>query len=434
MLSWLRMVRWSSALALGLMTVDAGAAQRVHEVAKGQTLGGIAQRYSVSLIAVARENGIHQDTVLSVGQKLKIPKSDAGSSPKRKGKVHVVASGQTLGAIARRYNVPIDLLAKANGMRRTDTLRVGREIVIPDAESPVASRSSPSASSTTDGLRGYSVVSGDTLGSIALRLDVSISNLAKANQIEERALLRIGQRLVIPPPSDDSPPAQVHGAITASSAGLKLLDVPGVGPVYFYEPVGPGRLGLKPVLMYLHGRGGNPAQDCQRWAPVARQFGWLVCPSGAGDRDSGRTWNNSWSAGFNVATATLRQLREKYGRRVQLYGNTLIGFSEGAFVAMNVGVRVPRTFNRWLILGASDGYLGARGPNLLSRGRSQLRRVYLLTGELDSVVHETRRAGEWVKQAGIPVKVVTPASLAHELALERQPALYRGALAWLAKG
>ncbi len=37
--------------------------------------------------------------------------------------------------------------------------------------------------------------------------------------------------------------------------------------------------------------------------------------------------------------AAIQVLRKKYGRRVQLYGNTLIGFSEGAYAAMNVGVK-----------------------------------------------------------------------------------------------
>lgn len=409
-----------------LLLAPALHAAQVHVVAKGQTLGGIARRYGVTIAALTRANEIERSSTLRVGQELTIPDKDSSSRGRTRSasRVHVVQSGQTLGAIARRYAVTIAELAAANGMRRGDTLRVGRELIIPEKR--------PQGTSPAAQGQRYAVVSGDTLGSIAMRFDVSISSLARVNRIQERDLLRIGQELAIPPPEDA--PSRTPALPRASSAGMLKLEVPGTSPVYYFEPAGAGRLGLRPVLMYLHGRGGNPAHDCQRWAPIARPFGWLVCPSGPGHRNGGRTWNNSWVSGQHTVHASLMALRKKYGRRVQLYGNTLIGFSEGAFVAMNVGVRDARAFNRLFILGASDGYLGARGPELIAACRSRLRRVYLLTGERDAVVHETRRAGQWFRNNRVPVRVVTPSSLAHEVAVDSESSLYRGALSWLASG
>ena len=365
---WLRAIRW--AFCLILLCSETVAEQRVHTVAEGQTLGGIALHYGVRIAELTRANDIHQDAVIRLGQELKIPTKgtpSADSPPAAPNeKIHVVASGQTLSGIAEGYSVTTEALATANQLTTTN-------------------------------------------------------------------LLRVGQRLVIPPPSDDSP-ALTQQPLIASSSDMQTLTVPGVGPVYYYEPVGRGRLGLRPVIMYLHGRGGNPERDCRRWAPVARPFGWLVCPSGKGYRNSGRTWNGNWSSGFDIVKASLETLRGKFGRRVQLYGNTLVGFSEGAYVAMNVGARSPRAFNRWLLLGASDGYLGMSGRSLISSNRSRLRRIFLLTGERDGVVQRTRRAGEWFESNGVSVRIVTPPSLAHEVALERSPALYRGALSWLVAG
>src|SRR5688572_7108892 len=40
------------------------------------------------------------------------------------------------------------------------------------------------------------------------------------------------------------------------------LDLPR-GPAFYFQPSS-GR-GLKPVLVYLHGRGGNPEADCAKW-------------------------------------------------------------------------------------------------------------------------------------------------------------------------
>jgi predicted esterase len=159
-----------------------------------------------------------------------------------------------------------------------------------------------------------------------------------------------------------------------------------------------------------------------------------VCPSGPNAHGSGRDWGNNWAAARNVAMGAVNALRGKYGRRIQLYGNTLIGFSEGAFVAMNIGVREPRTFNRWLILAASDRYWGGAGVEELKSARARVRRVYLITGEQDGVVDDTRQVREWLRKYGVPTHITVPTGIGHELALEEKPELYRMALVWLQSG
>jgi len=91
--------------------------------------------------------------------------------------------------------------------------------------------------------------------------------------------------------------------------------------------------------------------------------------TGPEDRGSGRGWANNWASGHHLVMASLAALRGKFGRRVQTYGNTIIGFSEGAYVAMNVGVRAPRVFNRWLILAAKADYWGGPGLQALDQAR-----------------------------------------------------------------
>lgn len=299
------------------------------------------------------------------------------------------------------------------------------------------------ASAVASGQRTHVVAKGQTLGMIAHRYHVSIAAICHANGIHRTDPIRPHQKLVIPS-DDDGGSGAAHTASAAHttprrhlphSHGLKVLDVPGAPPAYYYTPIGRGRLSLRPVLMYLHGRGGHPASDCQRWAPVARRLGWLVCPSGPENRGGGaRGWNNNWAAGHNVVMATLHALRKKYGHRVQLYGNTLIGFSEGAYVAMNVGVREPRAFNRWLILAADSDYWGPSGLEALQHGRHRLRRVYLITGKQDGVAESTLKVRSWLRKAGVPVHISRPKSMGHEVELERKRPMYRAALVWLARG
>ncbi|HEV8551626.1 MAG TPA: DUF882 domain-containing protein [Polyangiaceae bacterium] len=56
----------------------------------------------------------------------------AAATAKGSPQTHVVQKGQRLGSIAKRYNVSIDALAYANGIRRTDPIKPGLRLVIPE--------------------------------------------------------------------------------------------------------------------------------------------------------------------------------------------------------------------------------------------------------------------------------------------------------------
>ncbi|HEX2876540.1 MAG TPA: LysM peptidoglycan-binding domain-containing protein [Polyangiaceae bacterium] len=310
------------------------------------------------------------------------------------GKEHVVSDGQTWGKIAKRYQVSIAALCKANGATRRDKLKVGQRLSIPAPgdEEPET-------------------------------VTASVQEPAEAPERREPEARKEDSRKDREDPDDRS----VGG-------GLRQIDLPGAAPAYYFEPQGKGRLGLKPVLVYLHGRGGHPEADCRRWASLARRYGWLVCPSGPVPYGDGRAWDNNWPSAHHATMAAINALREKYGRRVQLWGNTLIGFSEGAYAAMNVGVREPRTFNRWLILAANSKYWGGPGLEALGSAKNRVRRVFLITGEHDGVIEGTHQVEAWLQKAGVPTKVITPNNMGHEVPLEKKTEMYRGALSWLDAG
>jgi len=312
--------------------------------------------------------------------------------PAHAGETHVVASGQTLGKIADRYNVTIAALCEANGIKRHAPLKIGLKLRIPDGTDAVVGEPS------------------DT--------DADDSGSDKKPRTDEL----------------DSKSNDVDKTDTVLPGGMHAVTPPGAAPAYYFEPTGPGRHGMRPILIYLHGRGGHPEKDCQRWAPVARRLGWLVCPSGPAAYGDGRAWDNNWPSAHTATMSVIQVLRKKYGRRVQLYGNTLIGFSEGAYAAMNVGVREPHVFNRWLILAATDHYWGGPGLEALQTAKERVRRVFLITGEHDGVIDGTHQVEDWLDRAGVDTRVITPGDMGHELALDRKPELYRQALSWLDRG
>ena len=221
---------------------------------------------------------------------------------------------------------------------------------------------------------------------------------------------------------------RVAFAKPASLGDPLRIAVPGAPDAFYYKP---NARGSKPVIMYLHGRGGNPAEDCRKWARVATQFGWVVCPSGSGVNDAGgRTWTHVPVDAQRVIDATIEALRAKYKGKVQRRNNVLVGFSEGAWVAMNVGLKDQRTWSRWLILAASDAYWGDV-TEALDKKKRKVERVYLLTGENDGVARNTVCVGETLKKVKVPVRVQLVAGMGHEVPSDRMISTYRRPLAWL---
>jgi uncharacterized protein YcbK (DUF882 family) len=117
---------------------------------------------------------------------------------------HTVQSGQTLGAIARRYHVSVTNLAAANRLKKTSNLRVGQILRIPP--------------------KGVIYVyPGQTLTGIAQLNKVSVKALAKANRLTPNSILRVGQRLELP---GYSATARANKARNAILNGLVTLERP----------------------------------------------------------------------------------------------------------------------------------------------------------------------------------------------------------------
>ncbi|MFP2911555.1 LysM domain-containing protein [Pyxidicoccus sp. 3LFB2] len=101
-----------------------------------------------------------------------------------------IRSGDTLGAIARRFNTSVDKLAKANGIANPNRIFAGQKIVVDGFDAPRASGGGGGGS--------YTVKSGDTLSGIAGRHGTSVAALQRANNISNPNRIFAGQRLTIP--------------------------------------------------------------------------------------------------------------------------------------------------------------------------------------------------------------------------------------------
>ena len=112
--------------------------QKVHVVVQGETFYSISKKYAVSIKDIETWNQLDDQSVLGIGQQLKISNGTSHVSkegaiapevPKTRTMIHKVRSGETLYQIARDYDASIKQLMEWN--EKSDfNLRIGEELKI----------------------------------------------------------------------------------------------------------------------------------------------------------------------------------------------------------------------------------------------------------------------------------------------------------------
>jgi LysM repeat protein len=128
-----------------------------YTVAKGDSMSSIAHHNHLTKAELAAANNLRPEAMLKLGQKLIIPgKAPNGggpvaaapvarpaapeAAPAAKGPAepvkHTVKPGETLGAIARKYQVKMGDIATANNISDPAKIRPGMELIIPGWQTP----------------------------------------------------------------------------------------------------------------------------------------------------------------------------------------------------------------------------------------------------------------------------------------------------------
>ncbi len=105
-------------------------------VARGDTLYSISRRYNVPLRDIIEANNMVPPYRVYVGQTIKLPSA----------KYHIVAKGDTLYSISKRYNVDMSSLSRLNDLDEPYTLAVGQKLILPGS---LVEKTSSSATKTT---------------------------------------------------------------------------------------------------------------------------------------------------------------------------------------------------------------------------------------------------------------------------------------------
>ena len=235
---------------------------QVRVVESGDALDAIARGFGSTRAELVELNDLKAPYHLKLGQKIKGPAKDDQ-------KAYVVQTGDTMFAIAKRFNVTAAALADENDLKAGSAIKKGQKLVLPDgykdkgpiktttvipgtstslaaaesaptpvtttrptttatlntppsrpAREPVEEAPRPTTVSTTSlSVTGsvvtvdgppevYKVKSGDTLTSIAKRFNVSVGDLADDNNLKANKPLKLGQKIKGPPTDEKAYIAQ----------------------------------------------------------------------------------------------------------------------------------------------------------------------------------------------------------------------------------
>ena len=169
-----------------------------YSVKAGDSLSAIAARYGMSYETLARLNNISNPNRIYVGQVLKLSSGSTVSnvvnhSTASAAGSYTVESGDSLSAIAARYGMSYETLARLNNISDPNRIYVGQTLNL--GTSGHTSHHYTASSSSNGG--SYTIQAGDTLSAIAARYGMSYETLARLNNISDPNRIVAGQRIVL---------------------------------------------------------------------------------------------------------------------------------------------------------------------------------------------------------------------------------------------
>ncbi len=191
-----------------------------------------------------------------------------------------------------------------------------------------------------------------------------------------------------------------------------------VGLVVSSEGVG------APPMVLLHGICGEPVNGCSVFAGLGRgdlvcARADLACPSG------GAMWSGGGGALRRIEDAVTRAASE--GRFGLEAPRALIGFSQGAYVALRAARAKPGRYPSMLLIGA---FVRPTRAELSAMG---VRRLVLAAGDFDGAARTMRQTASDLEREGFDARFVSLGRVAHTYVADDREKLAR-AVEWTVDG
>ncbi len=162
--------------------------ENIYYVKSGDSLYAIANKFNTSVTKLKRINNLTSN-LLSINQKLIIPSTSTlnnNSNSNSNNNIYYVKSGDSLYAIANKFNTSVNEIKRINNLT-SNLLSINQKLIIPNT-------------STLDNNSNnniYYVKSGDSLYAIAKKYNTSVNEIKRINNLTSN-LLSINQKLIIP--------------------------------------------------------------------------------------------------------------------------------------------------------------------------------------------------------------------------------------------
>ena len=184
--------------------------QNVYIVARGDTLSSIARKFNITVDELKEANNLNNNALI-VGQELLIPKTQeldqdtTGEDEEMDMFVtYTVKKGDSLYSIANSYNTTVDIIKDINNLTN-NTLTLGQTLKIPT-----------STTNQETNYNNYIVQKGDSLYSIAMKFNTTVDAIKNLNNLSSNTL-SIGKNLKIPSQSGTNEQEENYSNYTVKS-------------------------------------------------------------------------------------------------------------------------------------------------------------------------------------------------------------------------
>jgi dienelactone hydrolase len=201
------------------------------------------------------------------------------------------------------------------------------------------------------------------------------------------------------------------------------------GTTYAYPPSPAESGAARPAVVYLHGKCGVATNGCSHFRQGAASFGWLLCPVGNDPcPGGGASWAGSALQKKKVVDDALDSLASANPGAVDVRApSVLVGFSQGAWTALDLVRAAPGRYRGVLLIG---GDVSLDVPALDAAG---VRRLVMIAGARDGAfapMQATARHFANASPRAPEVRFVSLGAVGHTYVGETD-AILRETLEWL---
>lgn len=174
------------------------------KIPAGASLWSIAREYDTTVSELKKLNNLKNDSIVA-GKTLKVSghasknssKGKSSSSSSSSTATYTVKNGDTLSGIASKHDMSLSDLLKKNDISASKVIFPGNKLKVKGSASSSSNTTQTKKTSSSSGSSTYTVKNGDTLGSIAIKHNMSLSSLLSKNDISASKVIFPGDKIKV---------------------------------------------------------------------------------------------------------------------------------------------------------------------------------------------------------------------------------------------